>query len=35
MFDSKFYAVMIVLSFILLAATVAFQVIEMREYGVF
>ena len=35
MFESKFYTVMIVLSFVLLAACVAFQMLEMDEYNMF
>ena len=35
MFESKFYTVMIVLSFVLLAACVVFQALEMNEYNMF
>lgn len=35
MFNSKFYAVMIVLSFIAMAATVGLQVMEILDYGIF
>ncbi len=35
MFESKFYTVMIVLSFVLLAACVVFQMLEMSEYNLF
>lgn len=33
MFNSKFYTVMIVLTFLLVAAAVALQVLEMNDYG--
>ena len=35
MFDSKFYSVMIVLSFLLMIAAVVFQALEMSEYNMF
>ena len=35
MFNSKFFTVMIVLTFLAVGATVAFQSIEMNEYGLF
>ena len=35
MFKSKFFTVMIVLTFIAMAATVTFQVLEMLEYNLF
>jgi len=35
MLNSKFYTVMIVLSFAAMAATVVFQGLEMFEYGFF
>lgn len=35
MFDSKFYSVMIVLSFLLMIAAVVFQALEMNEYNMF
>ncbi len=35
MFESKYYTVMIILSFVLLAACVAFQMLEMDEYNMF
>ena len=33
MFKSKFFTVMIVLTFIAMAATVTFQVLEMLDYN--
>ena len=33
MFNSRYYTVMIVLSFLLVAAAVALQVMEMQEYN--
>jgi len=35
MFKSKFFTVMIVLTFIAMAATVTFQVLEMIDYKLF
>jgi len=35
MFNSKFFTVMIVLSFLAMAATVAFQALEMKDYNLF
>ncbi len=35
MFNSKFFTVMIVLSFLAVAASVAFQALEMHEYNLF
>ncbi|WP_294432564.1 hypothetical protein [uncultured Victivallis sp.] len=35
MFNSKFFTVMIVLTFLAVVATVAFQSIEMNQYGLF
>ena len=35
MFKSKFFTVVIVISFIAMAATVALQVMEMMEYNLF
>lgn len=35
MFKSKFFTVVIVLTFIAMAATVAFQVFEMLDYNLF
>ena len=35
MFKSKFFTVMIVLTFIAMAATVTFQVLEMLDYNLF
>lgn len=35
MFKSKFFTVMIVLTFIAMAATVTFQVFEMIDYNLF
>ena len=35
MFESKFYTVMIIVSFVLLAACVVFQALEMSEYNMF
>jgi len=35
MLKSKFFTVMIVLAFVAVAATVAFQVLEMQEYNLF
>ena len=35
MFNSKFFTVMIVLTFLTLGATVALQVLEMNEYQLF
>ncbi len=35
MFNSKFFTVMIALSFVAMAATVVFQVLEMSEYNLF
>ena len=35
MFNSKFFTVMIVLTFLALGAAVAFQVLEMNEYQLF
>ncbi len=35
MWNSKFYTVMIALTTVLLLAGVAFQVIEMNDYGIF
>ena len=35
MFNSKFFTVMIVLTFLAVGATVAFQAIEMNEYELF
>jgi len=35
MFRSKFFTVMIVLTFIAMAATVTFQVLEMVDYNLF
>ncbi len=32
MFNSKFYTVMIVLTFVMVGAAVAFQILEMQEY---
>ncbi len=32
MFNSKFYTVMIVLTFVMVSAAVAFQIMEMQEY---
>jgi len=34
MFDNKFYTVMLVISFVLLAVVVAFQYMEMDKLGV-
>lgn len=35
MFNSKFFTVMIVLSFLVLGAAVALQVLEMNDYALF
>jgi len=35
MFKSKFFTVMIVLTFVAMAATVTFQVLEMLDYNLF
>ena len=35
MFKSKFFTVMIVLTFVAMAATVTFQVLEMLDYKLF
>jgi len=35
MFKSKFYTVMIVLTFLVLGAGVAFQALEMKDYNLF
>ena len=35
MFKSKFFAVMIVLTFIAMSATVTFQVLEKLDYNLF
>ncbi len=35
MFESKYYTVMIILSFVLLAACVVFQMLEMSAYNLF
>ena len=35
MFNSKYFTVMIVLSFIAMVTTVVFQVLEMNEYNLF
>lgn len=35
MFNSKFFTVMIVLTFLAMAATAAFQVWEMYDYNLF
>ncbi|MBO5791669.1 MAG: hypothetical protein J6S54_04270 [Lentisphaeria bacterium] len=35
MFNSKFFTVVIVLSFVALGAAVAFQALEMNEYNLF
>lgn len=35
MFDSKFFTVMIALTFIAMAAIVTFQVLEMCDYNLF
>ena len=35
MFESKFYTGMIIASFVLLAACIAFQLLEMDEYNMF
>jgi len=35
MFNSKFFTVMIVLTFFAMAATATFQVLEMRDYNLF
>ena len=35
MFKSKFFTVVIVLTFIAMAATVTFQVLEMLDYNLF
>lgn len=35
MFNSKFFTVVIVLTFVALGATVAFQVLEMKDYNLF
>ena len=35
MFKSKFFTVMIVLTFIAMAATMTFQVLEMLDYNLF
>ncbi|MEA4861672.1 MAG: hypothetical protein AB7F40_11795 [Victivallaceae bacterium] len=34
MFDNKFYTVMLVISFVLLAVVVAFQYMEMDKFGI-
>ncbi len=34
MFNSKFYTVMFVITFVFVAAAVAFQVLEMNDYGI-
>ena len=35
MFNSKFFTAVIVLTFLAVGATVAFQVLEMQEYNLF
>ena len=35
MFNSKFFTVVVVLTFLALGAAVAFQVLEMQEYNLF
>ena len=35
MFNSKFFTGVIIVSFLAMAATVAFQVLEMNEYNLF
>ena len=35
MLNSKFFAVMAVLAFLVLGATVAFQALEMKDYNLF
>ena len=35
MFNSKFFTGVIIVSFLAMAATVAFQVLEMNEYTLF
>lgn len=35
MFSSKFFTVMIVLTFVAMAAAVAFQALEMKDYNLF
>lgn len=35
MFNSKFFTVMIILTFLAMGATVTFQALEMSEYNLF
>ena len=35
MFNSKFFTVMIILTFLAMGATVTFQTLEMKEYNLF
>ncbi len=35
MFDSKFFTIMILLTFLVLGTVVAFQVLEMNDYELF